>query len=1065
MSSLFVVLAAFSAAAADPRCAGVTCPSSVFVQAGAVSPLACAVLWAADFVPRPKPLWKGCCFDAKVDCAKASMRALARSTKIVPAYGDTWLAGFAGSKQVGSRSACVHACDTTPGCAGGTFLGRDGSCWLVPSVGKVRDPCAPEDGCAAFVKSAGEEAEVARRAALAQTAHTTAAPRIPAAPRVLARSTPAVTTTTHAPVAAAAAAAASSVQELRVLIGLPGVSAAAFGAGGTGAARLAASVAMLCGAPRKSVEVQGAPTVGAKGIGVSVAIASTSSGTAFLNRALSAVTDPDFAATLSRRLARGMDLSISSAARPANPFGSGSGFSRAVIKDTQIASAKPRPCTLSQWSAWSACTATCGGGGAQHRTRSVLRAGSLGAAPCALLEGRRLCRAGTAAQAKQLAVPCPMPCQLGAPTRCTPCSKRCGGGEQECLVSVLARPKHGGAPCPEPRLNDYFILMGEKSRGKVNVQQRCNTRGCPVDCAVSYSAWSSCSATCGRGTQKRRRTVVRAMAFGGKPCVAEATSSVCNAKPCPGPCVLASWGLWGPCSKTCGNDGARSRSRRVLARAAGGGMPCAATTQSKLCASNPDCHVDCKLSAPVCTSACSKSCGKGGVHRSCVRKILQKPWGGKPCGALVLNNVVPCTLKPCPVDCAVSAWSLWLPCSQSCASVGGARAGTRTRIRRILGWGASFGGAACPPLVQRQACGVSRCPVDCVASDWKCRTCSKTCGSGIAQCKRRVVSQGKFGGRICARAQPRPCQVRPCRRDCTVSAWSAWSACSKTCGLGGVQKRSRSVTQQPRAGGKACPPATGSRYCAWQGQCPVDCATSAWSTWTACSRTCGGGTRMRHRWVRSQTAFGGRLCPALDQHSACATAPCAVDCKVGPWTACAVAQCSAKCGGGTMQCHRVITAPAAAGGRVCPATTNTVACNLKTCAVDCTVSEWGSWSVCSKSCGSGSQMRSRKVRAVFPCCHRILPPAVAARTRPASHAATYGALLTPPMPPSVVSPCATDRHAGQVRGQTVSLARRNQEVWHTPVPRRLCHVGLARVVLLLAQLRAGAAHPLAPRRA
>ena len=71
--------------------------------------------------------------------------------ELVPRYGQEWLLK---GKRVDTRQGCMRRCDTTPGCRGGTFVQRDSACWLVPSIGKVREPCLPRDGCSAFEKDA-----------------------------------------------------------------------------------------------------------------------------------------------------------------------------------------------------------------------------------------------------------------------------------------------------------------------------------------------------------------------------------------------------------------------------------------------------------------------------------------------------------------------------------------------------------------------------------------------------------------------------------------------------------------------------------------------------------------------------------------------------------------------------------------------------------------------------------------------------------------------------------------------------------------------------------------------
>jgi hypothetical protein len=54
--------------------------------------------------------------------------------------------------------------------------------------------------------------------------------------------------------------------------------------------------------------------------------------------------------------------------------------------------------------------------------------------------------------------------------------------------------------------------------------------------------------------------------------------------------------------------------------------------------------------------------------------------------------------------------------------------------------------------------------------------------------------------------------------------------------------------------------------------CPIDCAVSDWSAWSACSERCGGGQQSRSRRVITSAANGGNPCPELMQTRACNTA-------------------------------------------------------------------------------------------------------------------------------------------------------------------------------------------------
>ena len=58
---------------------------------------------------------------------------------------------------------------------------------------------------------------------------------------------------------------------------------------------------------------------------------------------------------------------------------------------------------------------------------------------------------------------------------------------------------------------------------------------------------------------------------------------------------------------------------------------------------------------------------------------------------------------------------------------------------------------------------------------------------------------------------------------------------------------------------------------------------------------------------------------------------------------------------------RQITQAAQYGGAVCPGTTEIQVCNAHACPIDCTVNDFGGWSNCDKSCGTGSQGRVRTI--------------------------------------------------------------------------------------------------------
>lgn len=163
-------------------------------------------------------------------------------------------------------------------------------------------------------------------------------------------------------------------------------------------------------------------------------------------------------------------------------------------------------------------------------------------------------------------------------------------------------------------------------------------------------------------------------------------------------CVVSDWSAWAPCDKPCGS-GSQTRTRTVITPASGGGAPCPTLEQTQPCNTQP-CPVDCVVSSWSAWTPCDKPCGGGTQTRT--RTIVTAPaFGGAPCPTL--QETQNCNTQPCPVDCVVSAWSAWGPCSAPCGG------GTQTRTRTITTFPA-FGGAPCPSLTDTQVCNDLPCP-------------------------------------------------------------------------------------------------------------------------------------------------------------------------------------------------------------------------------------------------------------------------------------------------------------------------------------------------------------------
>ncbi|XP_014796606.1 PREDICTED: thrombospondin type-1 domain-containing protein 7B isoform X1 [Calidris pugnax] len=410
--------------------------------------------------------------------------------------------------------------------------------------------------------------------------------------------------------------------------------------------------------------------------------------------------------------------------------------------------------------------------------------------------------------------------------------------------------------------------------------------------------------------------------------------------PCPFDCKLSDWSSWSPCSSSCG-PGVKVRSKWLKEKPYNGGRPCPKLdlkNQAQVHEAVP-CYTECNQYSWVVEpwSPCkinseqnSLHCGEGIQTRKVRCVSAAEDHGGETVPNALCNQAeIPditqkCSLY-CPSECAVSDWGQWSTCPQVCdPNV------MQTRTRQVLRSSAST--KPCPEVSQVKPCILNQ---NCFQyqynlTGWSgCQLgANATCGHGE---RRRLLSCQRSDGAIVS---------------------------TKLCQRLGLEK----------------PVQTSSRCVVG---CAVDCRLSAWSAWSQCSHTCGaGGQMVRGRSVVLRAAGEGRPCPEqLTQHRSCPVKPC-YSWLLGPWSPCRVQ--GGQCGDGLQVRNLTCVVHDASASATSKPVENTLCGELPSkesvlqlpcsvpCPGDCHLTEWSEWSSCELTCingrsfeTTGRQSRSR----------------------------------------------------------------------------------------------------------
>uniref|UniRef100_A0A6Q2ZJT3 Adhesion G protein-coupled receptor B3 n=1 Tax=Esox lucius TaxID=8010 RepID=A0A6Q2ZJT3_ESOLU len=170
-------------------------------------------------------------------------------------------------------------------------------------------------------------------------------------------------------------------------------------------------------------------------------------------------------------------------------------------------------------------------------------------------------------------------------TKCT-CPQHLGDGESETMlvlnnVVLPLNPQTEGCLTPQIRAGQVCNISAEVKRPPKEAESAKFMAQTGESGAEEWSQWSSCSVSCGQGSQVRTRTCVSSY---GSHCSGPLRESrVCNnTVPCPVHGVWEEWSPWSLCSFTCGR-GHRTRTRMCAPPQHGGRACDGPETQSKLC--------------------------------------------------------------------------------------------------------------------------------------------------------------------------------------------------------------------------------------------------------------------------------------------------------------------------------------------------------------------------------------------------------------------------------------------------------------------------------------------------
>ncbi|XP_053376701.1 SCO-spondin-like [Mercenaria mercenaria] len=595
---------------------------------------------------------------------------------------------------------------------------------------------------------------------------------------------------------------------------------------------------------------------------------------------------------------------------------------------------------FSEWTQWSACPVTCGGGPVTRNRYCNNPKPQYGGNGCVgAYSDTSVCNTQD----------CPVDGHYTDWSSWQLCSATCGNGTKERTRSCTnPAPSNGGDDCAGPNKDT----------------DTCNEAVCSVDGEWGqWQAWAQC--TCESTHQRKRDCDSPAPVANGAYCVGNATDTApCTpdtSLKCPVAGGWADWLEWGTrCSVTCGHGVVKRFRQCANPIPSNGGAYCAGELfQTREC-NQPHCPVDGVWSSWSAWSHCDVTCANGTQFRNRTCNSPTPQYGGKDCQGGVGESKI-CTQNPCPINGMWGEWLAWSNWDVTCAH------GSRSRIRKCDNPAPMFGGQDCPgDFNGHESKVLGNCPVNGSWGGWTTWTkCSVTCENGTHSRTRTCSNPPpQYGGLDCVgdRNETQVCSDRlSCAIDGGWSDWSNWFGCTVTCGVGSNVRYRACNNPVPENHGKPCPGDFSENITCNSFVCPVDGNWADWGAWTSCSVTCSNGTSARVRNCSNPSPVaGGKPCTgSSSENKDCFDRECPID---GNWTDWSPwDSCSTTCDLGYRLHNRSCDNPKPQyGGAYCIGhSVGNETCNLGHCPVDGVWGPWQEWGDCSATCDNGTKLRSR----------------------------------------------------------------------------------------------------------